>query len=1659
MRKKIIGIFICMLMICGTLTTILYSNNIKVEASGGGQQNGQGAIGLDYQFLWNMSKNFSDVVYKADWNKNYNGIPGHGIPRGREWATEGENYTISHILRRYMNGSGTLCNLSDYREIPIGSLGDGWGYSSKEICRNFNLTINNPDYPFPKTMPLSEVFPFPAGYKDWLTGNTDVNYTFTNEVLWPKNATDLWPFGGTFTNCYMNVSYVDSTGVGIIGNAVYLTNSTLLPSDQEGCVFIINDSAQSQSIIDNMTNASGLIVVTGDRGMTQVNCSRCNFSVGTVNHAATNFSDIIALLQSGEEMMVDDMINRDILTFTYNLSNAPLWPENDFIMIDRIPTPSELSNMTLYYLGTKTGSNIVGYTLALFAKTDWCWLRNKYQKNHPNLGGNCTGVIMYDSFDTHFMAPSTRNWFNYPHHPWPDNPALPIFSINFSAGNWIRQHYTTTTISGFFDQVFKQQILGDGVVSYDVIGYRNDSHNPTNELFIINNRMDGFDAQAPGDSGVGGAVALGIAKYMNDFQIKPRRNMAFLFTTGEEYGCRGNWYYHNYLGSSKDNVKMFFAFDQIGLNQKNTQLGITFNNNILKRKLWEILNQSHYDQRSGYPPTVLQNSLVNGSGGEDEVWMHESQCDAFCFAKDPYRKWTGYQRAGQDYTEGDVLSGIDRNDTNLSLELAWNVTKYFCVNPNCWFNNKDYQAVDSTGGTIPDSLKTTFTVNSVLPSDLVLVNASLYDASTHQLVPDGYQEINLVINRTGVERNVTFSMPPAVKEGDYYIKLEVYNSTARINRTLQFAYHSNDTETSPTFHLNKYHTLGDIRIGTSNQNVHNVIRASKFTLTEDALVHNITAYLYGCLLSAPTYQCMIYRVSDGHLMGSTGQTTPYTIGWDTFSFNSKPILSKNTQYLLSLWGNNDNSMVYYTALSYGNGYFNNSYTFGSPPQNIGWSMSVFLRQYSIFCRYTLNLPPEIVNVSHSPDEVGFGYNVTINANVTDDYNNITSVKVNITYPDHTYGNYSMSRISGSHYRYVFTTTWLVGQYNYTIWAADNASNVNSSTGHHFHVSAEAKISIATLKDSYTGNQYINITDPPNPPENYTLIGRGLTWNTYYDASSGNNILEVYQGPTNYQENNGSWTPINNSFYSLPSNHPAYSYGYRMGNTHGLFGVYFKPDSSSSWPVAFAYNKSSNPTISVIRSKLVGVGYLDPQNNWAYHYLQNVQSSQGQTNSNTITYPSVFTGTDVSWSYRNTELKEAITMSNTTKTLLQNHPPSLYGLNDASSYLVFITKLDYQNLNLYNTSGLLTGNVTISETGVDFKDALGQFKCGLPIGEAWEKNNESVREKLTYRVVHLSGDTYLLSGLRVSDLNAMIFPVVIDPTLTVYSRSSDGHINKSDSNYNTARTASSGTVSNSASFLSIGQVKNTSGTPSKTYTVYRGFVFFNTSLLPSNAYLDSANLSLYKKDDFSATDFDITIQNGQPTYPHEPMQSGDYNLNYYSGNGGTLNTRNLQNGYNKISLTNLNWINRNGITKLCLRSSREINANAPTGNEYVNVYANEQGIGYQPKLVITYRNQSKIKNTGSTNIKGYLLIQVQFYNTTQGKWLVDKDTINETSPRAITSGNQLALDTIFNGHVRASDLTHGAGTYRLYAAFRNPNGNILKTSSGVWLNAWWQFTKT
>ncbi|MEM1589120.1 MAG: hypothetical protein QW175_01715 [Candidatus Bathyarchaeia archaeon] len=213
------------------------------------------------------------------------------------------------------------------------------------------------------------------------------------------------------------------------------------------------------------------------------------------------------------------------------------------------------------------------------------------------------------------------------------------------------------------------------------------------------------------------------------------------------------------------------------------------------------------------------------------------------------------------------------------------------------------------------------------------------------------------------------------------------------------------------------------------------------------------------------------------------------------------------------------------------------------------------------------------------------------------------------------------------------------------------------------------------------------------------------------------------------------------------------------------------------------------------------------------------------------------------------------------------------------------------------------------------------------------------------ILVLSG--ILLSTIQIRTVNA----VTINVSRVFYSLPYDGYIYFYDSTYETARNSYFGYVVNTSSTIWVGQISTNA------HYIYRGFLYFDTSIIPDAANITSAVLSIYASK--PAVHFNITIQNGQPIYPHIPLQGDDYYYGYYSGNGGNRSTSTMPSyGYWNITLnTNgLSWLQKNGITKLCLRSDKDINGVPPTGQEIVVFYSAEQGEAYAPKLYVTYETE-------------------------------------------------------------------------------------------------------
>ena len=116
-----------------------------------------------------------------------------------------------------------------------------------------------------------------------------------------------------------------------------------------------------------------------------------------------------------------------------------------------------------------------------------------------------------------------------------------------------------------------------------------------------------------------------------------------------------------------------------------------------------------------------------------------------------------------------------------------------------------------------------------------------------------------------------------------------------------------------------------------------------------------------------------------------------------------------------------------------------------------------------------------------------------------------------------------------------------------------------------------------------------------------------------------------------------------------------------------------------------------------------------------------------------------------------------------------------------------------------------------------------------------------------------------------------------------------------------------------------------------YSIQRATLYYDTSIIPNNATILSASLTFERDGNYSDTDFDMVIQNMDGA----PDDLTRYNKNNFSGNGGQLSTSGLGSTfYIVLDETGLSWINKEGITKLGVRSSRDITGITPSGLEYI-----------------------------------------------------------------------------------------------------------------------------
>lgn len=140
----------------------------------------------------------------------------------------------------------------------------------------------------------------------------------------------------------------------------------------------------------------------------------------------------------------------------------------------------------------------------------------------------------------------------------------------------------------------------------------------------------------------------------------------------------------------------------------------------------------------------------------------------------------------------------------------------------------------------------------------------------------------------------------------------------------------------------------------------------------------------------------------------------------------------------------------------------------------------------------------------------------------------------------------------------------------------------------------------------------------------------------------------------------------------------------------------------------------------------------------------------------------------------------------------------------------------------------------------------------------------------------------------------------------------------------------------------------------TYYLYRVFMPFDTSAIPSDATIVSWSLSLYRYDAgypfYNANSCTLHILPSTQASP-TALTTADFDALTFSSKGSKTFASFSNNAYNAISGTDLTAITKSGYTKFCLTSDRDLNNSAPTGNNAL--YCQEVGAANPPYLTVTY----------------------------------------------------------------------------------------------------------
>jgi hypothetical protein len=1484
MKNKIFAIIITLSIVLSTV--VIFSNNKGVASSGSGGGNGDfDELGINLTYIKLIAENLSNIV------KDDSIYPQGTIVKGRFYGSNGEKFASTYL-------AGKMANLGLYDPC----LDSEDPYLEQIQNRESKIDLHLPSLNLTEDIEILD-------YGIIINNGSSQNLTdFYVRPMWNwrlfRIIIEYWKEKGIVQNNTEGVELLEST---------LKINTSIFPRYN----WIFNDSWLTKNIkYENLS-----LLERPDNSTWFEKFIKSEYTNITSNESIVDYASFMDYVLPAFQ---------NYYNFTFGELNVSYAKEKLYWYEDQ------------WYDDSRCGQNflLIGEDLSFNPNATnrtsfYLYIIEELLPNHPWFAGVSDFIeqgkvqiehMLWNLSCCHYRGLLLYNFDNHTYNMQlgVSDPSHNLY-INGSIGKPIYEDYDNYTVTFWINQNWTEDIE-----SYNVIGQINGTD--PNKTVIISCLYDSWWNQGTGDSAIGMAIVLGIAKYFQDHNITPRYNLKFIGFAGEEAGLRGAYHYE--AKHSDENVIMVIDMNQVGFDHPGPPLVLNLinNNNLLNSTYWAIANVTEYEKRIGDNTTKL-NVTDNLIVSDYTPFNQNRTLDTICFLKD--LSWIYHHRSGENHTKGDTMDYYNETDVKLTTELVWNITKYFCVNPNCSAESVTFTPIDTDDlDEWNDSIRVNFTAITILPHDRLIANATLRYKNGSAI--QNISILDFTVNSTGKNISIIVTLPSDKPLETYYLRLDLLNSTGCINYTLNpNGDYANQTNTSGNFSLYPYN-------------------------------------------------------------------------------------------------------------------------------------------YNLYV-------PNINNISFSPDTVGYGFNISISADVKPNLGgDISNVSVNITYPDNTLHNFEMNNTVNDTYEYIFNDTWQYGQYDFYIWAKDVNGNVSSSKMFNFDVDVDVDMSICTIKDEYNDSEIVNLTDPPGNPYRveYEFLDDGKVlhiWNRfdsyYFNTSNGVQF-------TNHKDDYWSHNVLMLGYY----NNDVWNLIYRSDNLSG-FNKNIKSDNltyvnATLWKdltyEGYEFRLAIRYYLGVDDTELTVIPYIKNLDDEDIPYilgfaweLKDIQVDMTpEYDYIEIDGTSYFLNQTLDESYTNLDnpcyyIKEDKTV---------NTFESLYLRWDGDlNYKVKVESREDQ-YNAPVTLGIKIGTLNVDQvkyTSLFWHDAseITYYFDGYNASVAWSTNpsymvdgNESIYASTSMpgpnaveKCINNTCDGSYLGNISKVELRCKAYcsniPVVGMNLTPVFNGNSPG----SQYTYN----ATSGPSGNWSQWFDI-----TSGLPSAQWNWY------------NVKNLDCDVLAPDLRDSFtlycSKVEVRVTYNPKEPsgiTNPYPPDGSigisitPTLSINVSDADGDNMTITWYSNSSGSWQIFGTNFTTENG-------TFYQVFSNATENGKwwYWNVSVDDGEVVNSSDIFSFYTGyESKIHNTGSTNISGYLTINVEFYNETLEEWIEELNVIDE-SYVVINSSEKLGLDTIFNPEkVNTSSFTHGNGTYRVYAMLTDPYKNILfggnPISSEDDIEAWYEFTVT